>query len=481
MIILKIALRNLFEHKTKTIIIGALIALGIVLLVAGNSVIDTIKIGMSTSYRENFTSDLILHGRSKETFSLMPMPTETEIPVLHKTAEAQSFLRGLPGISGVLPLLGGNAALSYHDSEAGFCLLWGVDFETYRAMFPDNLDLMEGSWPKPGEAALLLPESLRISIEEETGIAVHAGETLILSSTSGAGAKIREMPISGIFKFRNGNEQLNMISLIDAPSLRKLKGMTGAAEEMAASPAIETFGDESALFADFDAGSGQAGNQGTAETVDYEAILGDVSVRDKYSQTEGDAWNYILVRLEDSKDMEAGTRGIATWLAANQSNWTVSDWLWAAGMSATLVTAVQAIFNIVVVAISVVVMIIIMNTLVISVTERIPEIGTIRAIGGTRGFIRGMIVSETLMISAVFGTLGIAVGSVIVMALNMAGLQTSNEFLQALIGGSVLHPTLSAASLGISLIFIIAVGSIASLYPVTVALRVDPVRAMQKI
>ncbi len=483
MIVLKIALANLFEHKTKTIIIGTLITLGIVLLVAGNSLIDTIQSGMRASYAENFTGDLIIHGRSKESFSLMPLPTEAETPVLRKTGEAQSFLRTLPGVMGVLPLLGGNATLSYNESEAGFCLLWGVDFENYRAMFPDNLVLMEGSWPKPGEAALLLPETLRISIEEETGIAIHAGKTLLLNSTSAAGAKIREMPITGIFNFRNGNEQLDMITLIDARSLRKLKGMTGAAEDKGTGTALESSGDETALFAAFSMDSVLDETQAAANmpAMDYEAILGDVSVRDKYKETEDDAWNYMLVRFEGSKGTRTSMQGIASYLAANQADWTVSDWLWGAGMSATLVTAVQAIFNVIVLVISVVVIIIIMNTLVISVTERIPEIGTIRAIGGSRHFIRAMIVSETLMISAVFGALGIALGSAIVGALNLAGLRTSNEFLQALIGGSVLRPTVSEASLGLSLVFIIAVASLASLYPVAVALRVNPVRAMQKL
>ncbi len=51
-----------------------------------------------------------------------------------------------------------------------------------------------------------------------------------------------------------------------------------------------------------------------------------------------------------------------------------------------------------------------LNTLTISVIERTREIGMIRAVGGTRSQIRGMVVAESLLLSAIGATFGIVGG-----------------------------------------------------------------------
>jgi putative ABC transport system permease protein len=64
-----------------------------------------------------------------------------------------------------------------------------------------------------------------------------------------------------------------------------------------------------------------------------------------------------------------------------------------------------------------------LNTLTISVIERTREIGLIRAVGGTRGQIRNMVVAESLLlaaIGAVFGIVGgICLGFVLVTAVEI--------------------------------------------------------------
>lgn len=76
MIVLKIALRNLLEHRVKTAIVGTLIVLAVTLMVTGNSVMDSIRFGLKRSYSQNYTGDLIVHGLSKESFSLVAMGGE---------------------------------------------------------------------------------------------------------------------------------------------------------------------------------------------------------------------------------------------------------------------------------------------------------------------------------------------------------------------------------------------------------------------
>ncbi|NOY09808.1 MAG: FtsX-like permease family protein, partial [Spirochaetes bacterium] len=124
--------------------------------------------------------------------------------------------------------------------------------------------------------------------------------------------------------------------------------------------------------------------------------------------------------------------------------------------------------------------IIMMNTIVISVTERIPEIGTMRAIGAQKGFVRRMIIAETLMVSVIFGIIGIILGALVLGVLYLKGIPASNIFLQILFGGKVLHPVMSVQSLVLALVVTAVIGIIASLYPVSVALKIQPVKAMQR-
>lgn len=143
-----------------------------------------------------------------------------------------------------------------------------------------------------------------------------------------------------------------------------------------------------------------------------------------------------------------------------------------------MVSVLKAVFSLLVLVVAVVAVIVIMNTLVISVTERTAEIGTMRAVGAQRSFIRRMIALETLTITLLFGLAGILLGLAGILALSLARIPLSGLFLRTLFGGTVLRPVLGAAPLLSSLATVAAVGVGASLYPAAVALRIAPVRAM---
>jgi len=123
--------------------------------------------------------------------------------------------------------------------------------------------------------------------------------------------------------------------------------------------------------------------------------------------------------------------------------------------------------------------IIMTNTLVISVIERTGEIGTMRALGAQRGFVRKMFLVETLTIAVVFGAIGTALGVGIIGILNLAHIEAGNAFLQILFAGKVLHASASLGSIVSSLVLVIVVAILAHIYPVSLALKIEPVRAMQ--
>jgi putative ABC transport system permease protein len=123
--------------------------------------------------------------------------------------------------------------------------------------------------------------------------------------------------------------------------------------------------------------------------------------------------------------------------------------------------------------------IIIMNTLVISVTERIVEIGTMRALGAQKRLVRKLILLETLVLAVAAGSVGILLAAISLAVLNFVGIDPPNAFFNMIFGGEALFPHLSIGAVGNALLMMVTAALIASLYPLAIALKVSPVKAMQ--
>jgi putative ABC transport system permease protein len=70
-VLIRIAFRNLLEHKAKSLIIGVLLALGVVILVVGNSFMDTAARGVKDTFIGNYTGDIFIAARAKVPVSLL--------------------------------------------------------------------------------------------------------------------------------------------------------------------------------------------------------------------------------------------------------------------------------------------------------------------------------------------------------------------------------------------------------------------------
>ncbi|MFC0601651.1 ABC transporter permease [Streptomyces palmae] len=103
------------------------------------------------------------------------------------------------------------------------------------------------------------------------------------------------------------------------------------------------------------------------------------------------------------------------------------------------------------------------NTMVISVLERRPEIGLRRALGATRGQIRGQFVAESLLLSALGGLGGTVLGTAITAGYALAR------------GWPTEVPAWAA---GAGLATTLLIGAIAGLYPAVRAGRLSPTQAL---
>ncbi|MGI8610310.1 MAG: ABC transporter permease [Candidatus Dormibacteria bacterium] len=133
------------------------------------------------------------------------------------------------------------------------------------------------------------------------------------------------------------------------------------------------------------------------------------------------------------------------------------------GATFTAITTVAALLALVIGGLSVV------NTMLMSVTERVREIGLKKAVGARTGHIMREFLSESTVIGALGGALGLGVGAVLVVVLNNAFGGASGIFL--------LTPRLAIGAFAFS----VGLGALAGLLPAFRAARMDPVIALRSV
>lgn len=488
-ILFTIAWRNIRQHKVKTTIIGLIMIIGIMVLVVGNSFMDTAASGIERYYIKNYTGHLMITGQTRGQLTLFGFQDmtsmEQSVPRIPDYAEIVEFANSLPYVEAINPQVSATAMISRGDNTMGATQLFGIIPEQYQAMFPDNVELLAGDFWQPGEQGVLLNKAVVDLLEKQVGFTFKPGDKLLFTSVSThTGMRIREVEITGIFQFKQSNVQLDMVSLMDISNVRALAGMVvGHADAAELSEGEQSFlgeVDEESIFDSFDSLFAEVIVEEETSSDDYWfSILGDTETRDLSNVEDTGAWQYLLVRLEDEKYLKQAQADFAQFFANNNIAAQTRDWLQGAGALAELSYGIKNIFNGVVLIIAVVAVIIIMNTLVISVTERMSEIGTMRAIGAQKSFVRRMIVVETLLLSGISGTIGVVLGGIILFVLNKIGLQASNVFFEIIYGGPELRPELSLSAVILSFVVIVVVGVVSSTYPTAIVMKTSPRQAME--
>lgn len=118
----------------------------------------------------------------------------------------------------------------------------------------------------------------------------------------------------------------------------------------------------------------------------------------------------------------------------------------------------------------------IVNTMIMSIYERTREIGTLKAIGASRGDIRRLFMLEAGMIGLLGGLVGLVSGWALGLLLNRAILwYIEREQLPVRGDFFVVTPPLALAAVG----FAILVGILAGLYPANRAAKLDPLTALR--
>jgi ABC-type lipoprotein release transport system permease subunit len=154
------------------------------------------------------------------------------------------------------------------------------------------------------------------------------------------------------------------------------------------------------------------------------------------------------------------------------------SWQKASGFIGQMVGAMHGILSILILILFMVALVIINNALVMATLERVPEFGTLRAVGAQRRFVLLMLMIEALVVGVLFGALGAGLGAVGMAVLNKVGIPAWNDVVSFFFSGPRLHPALGTGNLVAALVIVFAVSLISSFYPAWLAMRVTPRQAM---
>ncbi|MCB9740416.1 MAG: ABC transporter permease [Deltaproteobacteria bacterium] len=326
---------------------------------------------------------------------------------------------------------------------------------------------------------------------------VDVGDTLTIRGMSQGGYMSSvNVKVYGTFRFQGLDKSAlgGMVNLMDIVSYRDLYGFV-TAEQKAEIKALEKRSGlqeiaaenaEDALFGEDADLAAEASATGFDEFADVDMSKGAAKWNERLTdivytqaQIDGGVVRNAAVVLNDPKQLQAARIAIERIAAEEKLPIKVLDWKQASGMLGNFVSVIYAVLLVAILGVFGVALLIINNSMVLSTMERTKEIGTIRAIGGSRRFVLWMFLIESIVLGAVFGAIGVGLGAGIVGWLGNVGIPATNDTLVFLFGGPRMYPWLSGAHVAFALGLVVMVTTISTIYPALLATRVTPLEAMQ--
>jgi ABC-type lipoprotein release transport system permease subunit len=470
-----LALRNITRHKKDSAVVLLLIGIITFLFFIGNSVIANADRNIRQAFIESLTGDVVLQKTGDVTMNLFGANTPVideyfTVPVFPAYETVMDLVSNEPGIAGLTSQVSGKAFLDMLNVREPV-LLCGIDAATYFSLFP-GIILEEGRHLQAGEYGAMITAERAHRITAQSGQRPEIGMPMLFTSGGAMGFKIREVPLVGIFHYQNPGHFMNEIVIIDPQTVRVLNSIQVADDAEIDDASLVFFSlDYDALFDDAFFSDGIADD--TEFSPDFlQHYLSSTRADTGAAETGGD-WNFIIMRLK--RGVSADSFIAALNKKIEPFGVTAVNWRVAAGTSAILSLLIQALFNSGIFLASVVGIIAIINILLISVFRRVREIGTLRAIGASNGYVRSLIYCENLCVSFIAGFAGVFAGGLFLRWINGLGITVTNELIISIMNGSVLQFAFLPHIAVFSFFVAALLGFAASIYPVETAVKIEPV------
>jgi len=458
--------------------------IGMALLFLANSIFQGTNEGMEKTFIGSFTGNAAIGSGESGNFSLfgniVPIVSEYEaIPPLFTHSDITGQLESVPEVEAWSSIVSVPSQLSMGRRLKKNVALFGIDPETYFDVCTD-IEIVSGDTSGLASNGVFINSVLADELQTALGRDLVEGEMISFTLYSGSSFRIRSAPFLGIHRYSGTTDALDRVVLADLTTTRSLAdytlgysfGSDGEEEE----PEADNFSFDDLFSVDNDVFADES------EGVDLGALeedIADTSERDSLVLTDSGAWSFILIKAAEGES-KALFRSLKAVFSDPDFDARLLSWRDAAGSSALILLAIQSLFYLGLGFLGLGAVLVIMNALVFSVLERAGEIGTMRSIGASPGFIRQLFMVESLIITVGGGIVGIMLGAVGAFTLKISELQLGNELLSSLFGGSTLNPVITFSNILLHLLIALFIGSLAWIYPVSVAVRIQPVSAMNR-
>ncbi len=201
-------------------------------------------------------------------------------------------------------------------------------------------------------------------------------------------------------------------------------------------------------------------------------ILGGLSeqIREDLLDIGGGATE-LIVRIDDMDNVNAVSGWLNQQFAERREPWIVQPWYDNEEFS-----LLMGIFNgiriAVLIVLALIVSFIISSTLMMSIFERVQEVGSMRAVGMENGNVYKLLYLEYLLTTVLGGLIGIAVGALLVMLGNYTGITISGGVFEGV------HPVLELQNVLISFFVPLLVAAVFALFPIRSSCRMSVVDSL---
>lgn len=506
-LIFKIAWRNIWRHKGKSIIIGIILFIGAFLMTLGNAVISGMDYGMEKNIVNMFTGDIVIMSDKQEKDNILFDVMEAKpVEVIENYFELKDILQKTDFVQKFLPAAVGFVLVFSPETDMGDTFAMGIDIEAYQKMFPDNMKIVEGDMLSKNQKGAMVSEELRkrfydyigfwiktqgndLNRETLTEDAKAEGDNLLVKdelvvmgiSTSNSTLDVK-LDVKGVYKFNALNKIWGYYTIMDIESFREIHNYVTGEDNLI------NISDEQKNIIESDDFEDLFKNGDILEEKD---LSGDAfSLENISKQTKRDeanninidsgAYNIVFLKLKDNKNPEKYINQLNDIFKSKGIKARAVSWKKAVGTIGSMASIIRGALGIFIGFIFFVAIIVIMNTLSMAAIERTSEIAMMRAIGSKKWFISKMMIVETWILSFAFGFIGIVFGIIIILILKNKGITSENEFVQILFGGDTLNPIITIKDIVKGIIDLSIVTLLAVLYPIKIAKKIVPLDAIAR-
>ena len=204
--------KNIIRTPKNSLVIILLIGVITFIFFIGNNILGRSDQALRDAYVESLTGDVVIQKTADVTMNLFGANTPVidkyfTIPHLPAHDVVRELVRAEPGVSIVTSQVSSRAVLDVLGVREGV-LLCGIDAASYFAAFP-GIRLEEGRFLEANEYGAMITAERAGRLEKESGRRPAIGEPLLFTAGGDAGFKIREVPLVGIYRYRNPGTFMN--------------------------------------------------------------------------------------------------------------------------------------------------------------------------------------------------------------------------------------------------------------------------------